>query len=329
MHKDALPARLGRRPDASHRTFPAIVAEASRDDLWGLWRAIYHDLANPHRDRQAREHFEINRLKMLAGSQVLWEAREDYYSLCALRERIGRAAFDRENQNAPHAEDAAIFDISTLRRFTLAGDRLRCAPPTYASPDQLDNGRPEIPLADLRIFGYLDPALGSPQGDYAAIAVVGLDPNGYLYLLEAWVDRAPPSIQLARVFDLHARWGFTLFGVETVAFQTLLLTDFEEERARRRSAGRPWELPITHHKPVGAKYQRVAALEPHVRSGWLLFNNDLPDTFIQQLADFPNAPHDDGPDALAAAIDITRRFIHPTDRPKTLPTPTAKLRRSF
>jgi predicted phage terminase large subunit-like protein len=298
LHPDALPARLALRPDVVSRRFASILAEADDTALWDRWRERFHDLSRPDRTDFARAFFEEHREAMLAGSRVLWPAKEDYYDLQVMRETRGRAAFDKEKQNVPSLPTAGVFGRDRVRRFRIDGSRVvpvGAPPPEPASLDA------------LRRFGFLDPALGGAGGDFAAVATVGLGPSGYLYVLDVWLARAAPSEQLARVFDLHARWNYEAFGIETNAFQRLLLEPLEAERARRRADGRPWDLVVRERRHRGSKTDRVMMLEPLVDAGRLLFDETLDRVFMGQLEDFPDGRHDDGPDALAAAVDLARR----------------------
>ena len=61
---------------------------------------------------------------------------------------------------------------------------------------------------------------------------------------------------------------------------------------------------VFHYK---RKHVRIEALEPYISNGQLLFlqtwNRDYP-LLIEQLIHFPLAAHDDGPDALAGAVQL-------------------------
>lgn len=269
---------------------------------------------------------------MEAGARVLWPAKEPYYDLQALREKLGRAAFDKEKQNAPWADGAAVFAAFGLRRFRLRDGVLVCDPPVGAggAVTHATDGRPEIPLGALRLFGFLDPALGgSGAGDFAAIATVGVDGQGYCYVLDVWLGRAGPSAQVQRVFDLHERWGYERFGVETNAFQQLLLDPLEAERKRRREQGRPWMLDLAPERHGADKRTRILALEPLARNGWALFSAELSEAFMAQLLDFPTARHDDGPDAVAAAVTLARGAGKLDLLPTRLPRATGGTARGF
>ena len=184
---------------------------------------------------------------------------------------------------------------------------------------QTSNSRPQtsnfplsLPLSSLRIVGFLDSALGKTSsrgiasGDYAAIATVGIDPAGHLYLLDMWLQRVPPSIQANQIFNLHNLWNYSLFGVESNCFQALLTHPIEQERARRKACKLPWQLPIRPVIHTQNKELRIATLEPLVSNGWLRFNTALPERFWQQIESFPNAEHDDALDALEGAVSLVR-----------------------
>ncbi|GAB4314675.1 MAG: hypothetical protein Kow0059_06570 [Candidatus Sumerlaeia bacterium] len=184
------------------------------------------------------------------------------------------------------------------------------APSAIPSPSAPSSIAGEVKVPALAVFGFLDPALGGDAGrggDFAAIAVVGRDCDGVLYVLDVWRRRCPPTEQVARVFDLHERWGFTAFGVEANVFQQLMALPIEQEADRRRRAGSPAaRLPlrmVAHHT---AKQRRILALEPLAANGWLRFHNSLPRDVVLEFMDFPRSAHDDALDAIAAAVELAR-----------------------
>ena len=175
-----------------------------------------------------------------------------------------------------------------------------------SNPSQVDNLR-HVSLDQLVRFGFLDSALGGATGDFAAVATVGRDEHGYLYLLDVWMERASPSRQIEKIFDLHEWWNYRLFGFEANCFQSLLAQPIEEERRRRREAGRPWDLPIEQITHRENKMRRIASLETLITNGWLLFSRELSEEFFQQCEQFPRGAHDDGLDALESAVAMARR----------------------
>ncbi|MBI1785653.1 hypothetical protein HYR69_10970 [Candidatus Sumerlaeota bacterium] len=305
LHSDALPARLAARPDFRFEKFASILAEAENGALWDQWRAILFDLSDPGRAARARRFFEENREAMLRGAEVLWPEKEDYYSLQLIRATRGPATFNKEKQNEPPREGESLLIPGEIQKFDAEGRSLIIEPQEGGYP------RPRACLDEMRIFGFLDPALGKANGesrrsggDFAAIVTVGLMPDGYLFVLGAWLERTSPSLQVDMIFRLHERWNYESFGFEANAFQELLLGEINAEKEKRRKSGKRWMLdiqPINHRLP---KTVRVAGLEPRIRNRWILFNRELPEEFMRQLRDFPAAPHDDGPDALEGAVRL-------------------------
>lgn len=175
---------------------------------------------------------------------------------------------------------------------------------------QPPNGRTQdrvVSLDELVLFGFLDSALGGAGSDFAAIATVGRNEHGYLYVLDVWMERAAPTRQIEKIFDLHEIWNYRLFGFEANCFQSLLSRPIEDERRRRRQAGRPWDLPIEQVTHRENKIRRIASLETMIANGWLLFARDLSEDFLQQAEQFPTATHDDGLDALESVVALARR----------------------
>jgi predicted phage terminase large subunit-like protein len=327
LHTDSLLANILKRPDFESRVFCAIESFAENAALWEDWRARFNDLSDPRRLETARGFFEARCDAMLKGTRVLWPEKEDYYALlCQLTTR-GRKAFFKEKQNDPRHHEAQLFDPEMFRCFTLQGgtgilpvNDLGLDNQTAAQKDGSDamtadnHGQDAHATTDRHVsldrlvrFGFLDSALGGAGSDFAAVATVGRDEHGYLYLLDVWMERASPTRQIEKIFDLHEIWNYRLFGFEANCFQSLLAQPIEDERRRRREAGRPWDLPIEQVTHRENKLRRVASLETLITNGWLLFSRNLSEEFIQQCEQFPRAAHDDGLDALEAAVSLARR----------------------
>ncbi len=328
LHPDSLLSRLLRRPDFEARAYRSVEAWSARPDLWEEWRTLFNDATNPRRVSSARTYFLARREEMLRGTRVLWPAREPYDRLMAQVETMGRPAFFKEKQNQPLAASGRTFAPERFIRFTLLSGRLeleapatrpsRVAPHSATTGDAVQGELPlefdeqappptktrTVSLSDLVIFGFLDSALGrdSLRGDFAAIATVGRAPDGTLHTLDLWMDRVSPARQAEVVFDLHAGWNYAAFGFEANAYQLVLGDYIERERLSRRAAGLPCAFTthaVAHHT---AKIDRIGTLEPGVHRGWLTFNRALPDEFWIEADQFPHSEHDDGLDALAAAV---------------------------
>jgi len=307
LHPDSLLANILKRPDFESRVFRAVESFAENGALWKQWREKLNDLADPDRLETARSFFDLHRKAMLKGARVLWPEKENYYDLMCQMATRGRKAFFKEKQNDPRHHEEQLFDPETFRYFRLDDEATgRPGPGSRTEAAQEDDKR--VSLGELVRFGFLDSALGGGvAGDFAAIATVGRDKHGYIYVLDVWMGRVPPSRQVEKIFDLHEIWNYRLFGFEANCFQSLLAQPIEQERKRRKKAGRPWDLPVeqvAHHEN---KLRRIASLETLIANGWLLFSRDLSEEFLQQAEQFPRASHDDGLDALEAAVSLARR----------------------
>ncbi len=313
LHSDSLLANILKRPDFYSRVFRAVESWAADTALWEQWRQRFNNLADPDRLENARAFFDARRAAMLDGAKVLWPEKEDYYDLMTQLAARGRKAFFQEKQNDPRRSDARIFDPATFRRFERAPMTNLLAPIPDPAPSTASDRSPRLPsprsaiaLSDLTTFGFLDSSLGIPTGDFAAIATVGRDPHGYLYVLDVWMERAAPTRQIEKVFDLHELWHYRLFGFEANCFQSLLAQPIADERLRRRNTGRPWDLAVVEVTHRENKLRRIAALETLISNGWLLFSNTLSEDFLRQCAQFPGGAHDDGLDALEGAVQLAR-----------------------
>ncbi|MCX8036771.1 MAG: phage terminase large subunit [Candidatus Sumerlaeia bacterium] len=338
LHSDSLLANILKRPDFDSRIFRAVESWAQNTALWEQWRERFNNLADPDRLETARAFFDARRPAMLHGAKVLWPEKEDYYDLMTQLAARGRKAFFQEKQNDPRRTDSQMFDPDTFRRFqleqidnqpsptTASASSLHSVGAIHASPVQskIQNLKPKttLGLSQLTTFGFLDSSLGGPTGDFAAIATIGRDPHGYLYVLDVWMERAAPTRQIEKVFDLHELWNYRLFGFEANCFQSLLAQPIADAQLRRREAGRPWDLAVVAVTHRDNKLRRIAALETLISNGWLLFSNTLSEDFLRQCAQFPRGAHDDGLDALEGAVQLAR-----TDS-AAAPAP-AGLKRSF
>jgi predicted phage terminase large subunit-like protein len=306
LHPESLLARLLKRPDVESRVYRAIVSFAEDAQGWNEWRGVLTDLKNPRRLKAAREFFDAHAQTMLKGAQVLWKEKEDYYELMCQMTTRGRRAFFKEKQNDPRSRESRVFDPQEFHYFDIVGGDL-----------VVNKGEPaeqRVALESLSLFGFLDSALGaakrssrSASRDFAAIATVGKDRHGYRYVLDLWLKRVPPTEQIRALFDLHQRWGYQRFGIETNCFQQLLLLPLEEERERRKGRGERWDVPIAEVVHKQNKEGRILSLEPLIANGWILFNRALPEEFFQQCEEFPNGRHDDALDALEGALSLARQ----------------------
>ena len=148
---------------------------------------------------------------------------------------------------------------------------------------------------DLIHFGAIDPSLGKKGHgrDPSAILVGGFNRlHGTMDLLEASIRRRLPDIIISDVIAMQRQYRCLLWFVEAVQFQEFLRTTLMATAARQGVGISA--VPVT---PIADKDLRIERLQPPVAGG-LIRLNKTQQTLIDQLQQWPNADHDDGPDCL-------------------------------
>lgn len=293
LHYDSLLANTLRNPAYRSIKYQAVISFSPAEDLWNQWEEIYTDLDNDDREADARAFFEEHREAMLADTQVLWEEKLSYYDLMVMKVSEGEAAFNSEEQNEPINPDDCIFMEEWLEYYN------------EAEMDFKDNA--------FQFFGFVDPSLGKTKhSDFSAIITLAKHKaNGYMYVLDADIDRRHPdkiiSDVLAKEVWLRKTYGhgYRKLGAEVNQFQWFL-----KEELAKASARAGLYLPIEEVQQTNDKTLRIQTLQPDIKNHYIKFNARHK-RLLEQLLHFPMASHDDGPDALEGARTIakkTKRF---------------------
>lgn len=149
----------------------------------------------------------------------------------------------------------------------------------------------------------IDPSRGREDAasDYAAIVWVGLHKRSGLVYVDADLAVRPPTETLDRALDLFDQLRPDFVGVETNQFQLL----FAQELERRGKAGFSVRLPVVYIANYLPKILRIRRLGPWLAGRELRFATSAgAKLVVEQLKQFPEGPHDDGPDALEMALRI-------------------------
>jgi len=296
LHRDALALTLCRTPGWRSRVFRAVVRWPDHMDLWHAWEALYTKVENPASSDEAKAFYRRHRVEMQAGAEVLWPEEEDLYALMCLRAEGGAAAFAREKQNEPLNPDLCEWPESY-----------------FVEPLWFDDWPRHLRLKTMA----LDPSKGvdARRGDDSAFVMLGVDDEGLLYV-EADLKRRPTPQIVADGVALYRRFQPDAFGVEANQFQHLLGESFADEfRRQSMISPRPWALNNQVNKLV-----RIRRLGPYLATHRLRFKTGSPSTqrLIEQLKDFPQGDHDDGPDALEMALRLAIEFLENDEPPDNL-----------
>jgi len=160
--------------------------------------------------------------------------------------------------------------------------------------------------APLNIYAAIDFAFSlSSRADYTALVVVGVDPEGFIYVLD--IDRFKTddiSVYYEHIMNRHDYWNFKKLRAEITGAQKIIVKDL---RDRVRKAGQ--SLVIDDFNPTakqGSKEERVDSILliryrdgiiRHAKGG---LTNLLEEEIIQA-----RPAHDDIKDALASAVEIS------------------------
>jgi predicted phage terminase large subunit-like protein len=262
LMQDAVLARLAKRPGWRVAKFASIITWPDRMDLWDEWEEIHRNLGEEASDAFYAEH----RGEMDAGALVNWP--EEQPLLMLMKERAeSPAAFKSERQNDPVSETAPF------QKFT------------YWVREE----------PKLIRFGAVDPSLGkkSRRHDPSAIIIGGYDPEtGVLDVLAASIRRRLPDVICEDVIALQREYNCALWFVESVQFQEFLRTEIMKRAVKAGVALSA--LPIT---PIVDKQLRIERLQPPIAGGLIRFHVGQK-SLLDQLEQWPDGEHDDGPDAL-------------------------------
>lgn len=281
LHYDAAINRVARAPGWRRRIFRSIMQWPDNLALWERWEAIYtrsgDDDEKEAFEAEALAFYEQNKAAMDAGAVVSWPEVRPLYRLMCMR-AVNHDAFNQEQQNEAGNDETAPF-----KNIQFWIDR--------------DN--------DWTFFGALDPSLGK-QGaarDPSALLVGGLNRKTMkLSVVEADICRRVPDLIISRAIELQAEYGCVAWAVETVQFQAFLYSELIK-RAALAGISFP-AIPVT---PSTDKGLRIISLQPHVSNGQILLHRSQ-STLIEQLKFWPEADHDDGPDALEMLHTLATQF---------------------
>lgn len=284
LHYDAAINRVSRKPGWRRTVFRSITTWPDRMDFWEQWEGMYtagtgqdDDAEKARAEADALAFYEANKAEMDAGAVVSWPDVRPLYRLMCMR-ATDHDAFNSEQQNEAGNDDAAPF-----RSVPFWVDR----------------------RSDWLFFGAIDPSLGKKNRsrDPSAILVGGLNRNTMvLDVVEAQIARVVPDMIIANAIDLQREYRCLAWSVEAVAFQEFLYTELIKRAALAGIAFPAQPGPTGRDKDMA-----ILSLQPHVANGLIRLHRSQT-VLIEQLKFYPEADHDDGPDALEMLHRIATLF---------------------
>lgn len=161
----------------------------------------------------------------------------------------------------------------------------------------------------MRVYGASDYAVTAGGGDYTVHVVVGLDPDGRMYLLDLWRGQAQGDVWIEAFCDLVHLWKPLGWAEETGQIKSAI-GPFLERRMRERKAYVAREqFPTRGDKSIRAQSIRgrmaLEGLYVPTLAPW------YPDLRSEVLS-FPAGKHDDQVDALGLVGQLLDRMIKGT-----------------
>lgn len=151
----------------------------------------------------------------------------------------------------------------------------------------------------------LDPSKGkTDRSDYSAYVTLGLDTGGTMWA-DADLERRDVMQIVADGIGLASVWNPNSFAIETNTFQELFMKHFADAAMK---IGMPLPTrPVNHYTN---KEMRVrGTLTPYLSRHEIKFRRTRGGKMlVDQLQQFPQGKHDDGPDALEMAVAEVKRL---------------------
>jgi predicted phage terminase large subunit-like protein len=166
------------------------------------------------------------------------------------------------------------------------------------------------PRESLRVYGGSDYAVTSNGGDYTAHAVVGMDRDGKLWLLDLWRGQASSDVWVESFCDLVIKWKPIGWAEEQGQIRAGVGPFLDRRSRERRAFVARTQFPTRGDKSVRAQSirGRMALDGLHIPAG-ATWRAELE----SELMSFPAGKHDDQVDALGLVGQLLDKMIGPGD----------------
>lgn len=169
------------------------------------------------------------------------------------------------------------------------------------------------PRAEMMIYGGSDYAVTADGGDFTVHAVVGIDSEGHLYLLDLWRAQTASNVWVDSFCALVRKWKPIGWAEETGQIKSGVGPFLVKQMIETGSYTTREQFPTRGDKAVRAQSirGRMALQGLRVPRGapWLA-------AFISELMSFPVGVHDDQVDAIGLVGQLLDRMTM-GDAPKT------------
>lgn len=214
----------------------------------------------------------------------------------------GYASKNCQYLNNPIDDDNAVFTKKNIRYYDKSQGLYR--PDIDLSGIEEENRPKPYGLADMNLYIHIDPAVSElARGDFSGLVVTAIDPNDFIYVLEAAKKKLKVFDlidEIFRLFEKYEKYNVQQVLLETQVFQVTLKYFLMDKMSRERKY-----LPLHEvtHSWQKSKTMRISGLQPRFEFGTIFLGKDMAD-LEDELLRFPVGQHDDILDALSFGLEV-------------------------
>jgi phage terminase large subunit-like protein len=175
---------------------------------------------------------------------------------------------------------------------------------------------PDFDRRKIESMVILDPAKTTKStSDDTAIVGVGVDAQApKIFVRDIVKGHIHPEQQYTECFNMADRLGARVIGIEVTSLNEFITYPLRTEMMRQKRY-----YDIVELKARASKEERIEALVPFYRLGFVYHNSNVCGPLESQLLSFPRSKKDDLMDALAYVVEMLElgeRYFIPKDSPE-------------
>lgn len=211
-----------------------------------------------------------------------------------LKRDQGADIFNSQYMLDPTNSDDAVFRIGNINYYLDEEMAL-----------ERDTGAYRGKVQFQQVFVLTDLAITQgKRSDYTVIMILGITWDKKIYVIDYIRDKLTPSDILKSIFEMYdkaRKYGYVRgVGVETVAFQKVMMYLIKDEAKRRGIS-----IPLIELKANKDKTLRINGLVPLVDSGDIYMSPRHVE-LKNEMREFPFGKHDDMVDTLAYILQVMK-----------------------
>ncbi len=215
--------------------------------------------------------------------KALWPDQYDVSALNRIKLAIGARDWSALYQQSPSPEEGNYFKAEWLRHYDKAP-----------------------PLDTMRVYGGSDYAVTADGGDYTVHVVVGIDPEGRMYLLDLWRKQTASDEWIEAFCDLVKQWKPMGWAEEQGQIRSGVGPFLDKRQRERKAYVFREQFPTRGDKAVRAQSIRgrmaLEGLYVPTSASW------YPE-LRSELLSFPAGKHDDQVDALGLVGQLLDKMM--------------------